>query len=93
MSELPIVQQSSCQCGHESSETPVLDVREIPHLIRHGAVMGSLRQLQPGASFVLVAHHDPKPLLAQITDEFADTVAYEYVESGPEAWKIAMTKR
>lgn len=92
MNELPVIQQSQCQCGHENDDAPVLDVRQIPHLIRHGAVLGSLRQLRPGSAFVLVAHHDPKPLLAQISDEFGSAVQFEYVESGPEAWKIKMTK-
>lgn len=92
MAELPVIQQPSCQCGHDGTEAHVLDVREIPHLIRHGAVLGSLRQLPAGASFILVAPHDPKPLLAQIQEEFGESVRHDYVQEGPDAWKIQLTK-
>lgn len=93
MTELPIssVSEGGCQCG-DAHGMPELDAREIPHAIRHGAILGALSQLRAGASMVLLAPHDPKPLLAQIADQFGDAMTHEYVESGPEAWRITFTR-
>ena len=42
---------------------------------------------------VLIAPHDPLPLLKQIEDEYPDTYAVSYVERGPEAWKLKFARR
>ena len=43
-----------------------LDVRAVPHAIRNATVFGALEAVQPGGAMVLVAPHDPLPLLAQV---------------------------
>jgi uncharacterized protein (DUF2249 family) len=80
--------KSGCDCGHETSATPELDARLIPHEVRHAAILGALESLKPGAALILVAPHDPKPLLAQIDAKYGEGMARDYVESGPDAWKI-----
>jgi len=80
--------KSGCDCGHEASATPELDARLIPHEVRHAAVFGALASLKPGAALILVTPHDPLPLLARIDAEHGGEFSREYVESGPEAWKI-----
>ncbi|MGO1562344.1 hypothetical protein CZ771_03890 [Actinomycetales bacterium JB111] len=84
--------QSGCGCADEAAALPELDVRPIPHLIRHGAVFGALESLPPGTGMVLVAHHDPVPLLRQIEERAPGGFAVEYVESGPEEWRISFTR-
>ncbi|MFW6600371.1 DUF2249 domain-containing protein [Propionibacteriaceae bacterium Y2011] len=73
--------------------TPELDARTIPHAIRHAAVLGVADSLSSGASFILVAPHDPLPLLAQLRQRHGDEIGVEYVEQGPEAWKLRLTRR
>ncbi|GAB78801.1 Uncharacterized conserved protein, DUF2249 family [Austwickia chelonae] len=85
---LPVTDTSSgCGCGHDH-DVPELDARTIPHAIRHGAVIGALGQVRPGAAMILVAPHNPLPLIAQIHDLEGEKVRHSYVQSGPDAWKI-----
>lgn len=81
-----------CGCGHEDEHLPELDARAIPHAIRHGAIFGAIGQLRPGAALVLVAPHDPIPLLAQLQDREGDAVTVEYLQRGPQDWKLKMTR-
>ncbi len=91
--ELPVtdVSHSGCECGCTDQGVPVLDVREIPHAIRHATVFGALGAVPVGGSLDLVAPHDPKPLLAQIADR--DPVQVTYLQSGPEAWTLRLTRQ
>lgn len=91
MSENLLAGGHGCQCGHHGEE-PVLRATEIPHAIRHGAIFGAVGQLQPGSSMILVAPHDPLPLLAQLEEREGGAIAVEYVERGPE-WKLRLTRR
>ena len=94
-SELPLASggQSSCGCGCSDEGVPELDVRAIPHAIRHATVFGALGAIPPGGSMVLVAPHDPKPLLAQIADREAGAIEVSYLDEGPEAWRLRLTRR
>ncbi len=89
---LPVVERPSCGCGCSDEGVPALDVRSIPHALRHGSVFGALGAVPPGGSMVLVAPHDPLPLLAQIDDREGGRVAVEYLERGPEAWRLLLTR-
>jgi len=71
---------------------PRLDVRAIPHAIRHGAVFGALQAIPVGRSMELVAPHDPKPLLAQIAAREAGVIAVRYLVEGPDAWTLRLTR-
>lgn len=92
MTELNLTPKSSCGCGATHDALPELDAREIPHAVRHAAIHGVVDSLQPGAAFVLVAPHDPVPLLNQIADRHGDDITVEYVVRGPEAWKLKLAR-
>ena len=85
--------QGGCGCGGVDEALPELDARTIPHAIRHASIKGALGSLQPGAGLVLVAPHDPVPLLHQIEAEHPGVFSVDYVERGPEAWKLAFVRR
>ncbi|MFJ6551857.1 DUF2249 domain-containing protein [Streptomyces luteogriseus] len=83
-----------CGCGGtEESNEPELDVRDVPHAIRHATVFGALDAVPAGTAMVLVAHHDPLPLLAQIEQRNPGAFAVEYLERGPEAWRLRLSHR
>ena len=63
-----------------------------PHAVRHAAIHGVVDGLQPGGAFVLVAPHNPLPLLAQIAERHGESIAVSYVEEGPEAWKLKLER-
>ena len=85
------VTKPSCGCGADEGE-PTLDVRLIPHAIRHATVFGALSAIAPGDSLVIVAPHNPKPLLAQIADRENGAIAVTYLVGGPEAWSLRLTR-
>ncbi|GAB2869938.1 DUF2249 domain-containing protein [Nocardioides pacificus] len=84
---------SSCGCSEVESGHPELDARLVPHAIRHATIFGALSGVAPGAGMVLVAPHDPLPLLAQLEDREPGAFDISYVERGPEAWKIQLVRR
>ncbi|MGW2786487.1 DUF2249 domain-containing protein [Streptomyces populi] len=78
-----------CACGGaEEAAEPELDVREVPHALRHATVFGALDAVPAGTAMVLVAPHDPLPLLAQIEQRSPGIFSVEYLERGPEAWRL-----
>lgn len=85
--------QGGCNCHDAGTHSdPVLDARLIPHAVRHAAIFGALDSLAAGTSLVLVAPHDPLPLLAQARARYNDAIAVEYLQSGPEAWHLRLTR-
>jgi uncharacterized protein (DUF2249 family) len=81
----------TCGCGGHDEADPVLDVRTIPHAIRHATVFGAFDAIAPGASLVIVAPHAPLPLLGQLAERAPIDV--EYLVEGPEAWHVRITRR
>ena len=93
--ELPVVdvhETGGCACGEHDEAVPELDARTIPHAIRHAAIFGALDSVRPGHAMVLVAPHDPLPLLAQIREAYGDAIEIGYRERGPEAWTLTFTR-
>lgn len=83
---------AGCDCADEDQDAPVLDARVIPHAIRHAAVFGALDSLPSGSAMVLVAPHDPQPLLAQARARYPEGVGIEYLQRGPDAWRIRLQR-
>lgn len=81
---------AGCGCGEEDEALPELDVRPIPHAIRHATVFGALQSLAPAQAMILAAHHNPLPLLRQIEDMFDGRIEVSYLEEGPDVWKLKM---
>lgn len=70
------------------AEERILDVRtEIPKR-RHELIFESFGDLPVGEAYVLVNDHDPKPLRYQFEAENPDEFSWEYLEQGPEVWRV-----
>lgn len=83
----------SCACGEQDPEGyPELDARSIPHAIRHATIFGALDTVSAGSGLVLLAPHDPLPLLGQIGERWPGQFAVEYLEKGPQTWRLALTR-
>lgn len=65
-----------------------LDIRPIPPAQRHPLIFQRFEALAPGESFVLVNDHDPKPLYYQFQAERTGQFTWDYLEEGPEAWRV-----
>ncbi|SBT92062.1 Uncharacterized conserved protein, DUF2249 family [Streptomyces sp. DI166] len=84
----------TCGCGgSDDTAEPELDVRAVPHSIRHATVFGALAAVPAGGAMVLVAPHDPLPLLAQIEQHNPGVFAVDYLERGPETWRLRLAHR
>jgi uncharacterized protein (DUF2249 family) len=83
-----------CSCGEvDDAGYPELDARAVPHAIRHATIFGALDVVAPGGGMVLVAPHDPLPLLAQLEQRAPQQFEVSYLERGPEAWRIQLVRR
>lgn len=65
-----------------------LDVRTIPPRERHPQIFDLFDSLDSGEAFELVNDHDPKPLFYQFQAERPGKVEWEYLESGPDVWRV-----
>lgn len=69
-----------------------LEVRHLPPAQRHQLIFQRFEALLVGGSFILVNDHDPKPLYYQLTAEYAGELLWQYLEQGPEVWRVRMGK-
>ena len=82
-----------CACGESDGPThPELDARSVPHAIRHATIFGALDAVRPGKGLVLVAPHDPLPLLRQLEDRRPGAFTVDYLERGPQAWRLLLQR-
>lgn len=65
-----------------------VDVRNIVPRERHPLIFGTFANLAAGEALLLVNDHDPKPLYYQFQAEYNGQFDWEYLESGPEVWKV-----
>lgn len=74
-----------------TQDTIQLDVRPIPPRDKHPTIFGTFDALQPGESFVLINDHDPFPLRYQFHAERPGRFAWEYLEAGPQVWRVRIS--
>lgn len=70
----------------------VFDVRPIPGRVKHAQIFQRWFDLPVGQHFVLLNDHDPRPLYYQFAAEFPETFTWEYLERGPEEFRVKITK-
>ena len=70
----------------------VMDVRPIPCSVKHGLILRTWRELPVGDHFILLNDHDPVPLRYQFEAEFPGAFTWDYLERGPEDFRVKLTK-
>ncbi len=70
----------------------VFDVRPIPGRVKHAQIFQRWFDLPVGQHFILLNDHDPVPLYYQFAAEFPGTFTWEYLERGPEEFRVKITK-
>lgn len=70
----------------------IVDVRQIQPRDRHPLIFGSFDELSPGEALMLINDHDPKPLYYQFQAESGGKFSWDYIESGPEVWRVRIGK-
>ncbi len=84
--------QNSTSPAAANDPTVVFDVRPIPGRVKHAQIFQRWFDLPVGQFFVLLNDHDPVPLYYQFTAEFPEAFAWEYLERGPEEFRVKITK-
>ncbi|MBI2834906.1 MAG: DUF2249 domain-containing protein [Acidobacteria bacterium] len=74
-------------------KTPALDVRSLPPVRRHAEIFRAFDALEPGAAFVLVNDHYPKPLLYQFQMEHPGQFEWNVLETGPDRHRVEIERR
>jgi len=69
-----------------------LDLRDTPRPERHPIVFNAFDRLEEGESFVLINDHDPQPLRRQMERIREGEAGWEYIERGPEFFRIRITR-
>jgi uncharacterized protein (DUF2249 family) len=78
--------------GVQHSSNSVIDVRDIQPRERHPLIFNTFHALAPGDDFVLVNDHDPKPLYYQFEAEHRGTFGWDYLEQGPDVWRVRISR-
>lgn len=76
----------------ETATDNTIDVRSLVPAQRHQKIFELVAELEPGASFVLVNDHDPKPLYYQLEAEHPKQFSWTYLERGPTVWRVEIGK-
>jgi len=74
-------------------EENILDVRNVVPFERHRLIFETFNNLKEGENFILINDHDPKPLYYQFKYELEGQFNWEYMQSGPDVWKIIIGKK
>lgn len=68
------------------------DLRPYEPSRRHDMFYEAFEKIKPGEAFEFFNDHDPKPLYYQMEVESKDPFRWEYIENGPEQWKVRVVK-
>ena len=76
----------------ETLEENILDVTSLEPQLKHPTIFARFDELAPGESLILLNDHDPRPLYYQLVNQRGDIFTWEYLEQGPEVYKIKITQ-
>lgn len=71
----------------------ILLVTELEPRLKHPTIFARFDELQPGESLTIHNDHDPKPLYYQLLGERGNIFDWEYLEQGPELYRIKISMR
>ena len=77
----------------ETLEENILNVTLLEPRQKHPTIFVRFDELEEGKSLTIHNDHDPKPLYYQLLGERGNIFTWEYLEEGPESWKVRITKR
>lgn len=75
-----------------SENIPLIDVRTIAPPDRHSTIFGVLTALAPGGIMHVTSDHDPRPLHYQIATRYPDQFQWQYLEQGPQVWRVEIQR-
>lgn len=77
----------------ETTTENILNVTLLEPRQKHPTIFNRFDELNEGESLIIHNDHDPKPLYYQLLGERGNIFNWEYLEQGPQWWKIKITRR
>lgn len=69
-----------------------IDVRPIVPRDRHTLIFNRFDEIEPGQALQIINDHDPQGLRRQFAEYLNGKFAWDYLEAGPELWRVRITK-
>ncbi|MBP7388971.1 MAG: iron-sulfur cluster repair di-iron protein [Chitinophagales bacterium] len=76
---------------HTKTEN-ILNVTLLEPRLKHPTIFARFDELAESESLTIHNDHDPKPLYYQLLGERGNVFTWEYLEDGPEWWKVKISK-
>ncbi len=90
---IKITKNKSEEKAPVSEKDNILNVTLIEPKLKHPTIFVRFDELQPGESLTIHNDHDPKPLYYQLLGERGNIFTWEYLEQGPQLWRVKISKR
>jgi regulator of cell morphogenesis and NO signaling len=71
----------------------ILDVTLLDPRQKHPTIFVRFDELAQGENLTIYNDHDPKPLYYQLLSERGNIFTWEYLEEGPQWWKVKISKK
>ncbi len=69
-----------------------INVTEYPPHMKHKVIFETFSQIKDGEFLLLINDHDPRPLRFQFESMWPEQFTWEYLEQGPEVFRIKIGK-
>lgn len=70
-----------------------VDARNYEPRDKHAIIFDTFDKLNSGEVMELTNDHEPRPLHCQFLIEREDKFDWQYIEQGPEIWRVAIGKK
>ncbi|WP_210367810.1 DUF2249 domain-containing protein [Bacillus sp. REN3] len=70
----------------------IINVPDYEPRDKHPTIFKNFDALEPGEFMQIVNDHEPRPLQYQFMMERPEAFSWEYLEEGPETWRVAIGK-
>lgn len=71
----------------------VINVPDYAPREKHSTILNGFDELNSGEFLQIVNDHDPRPLEYQFMMERTEQFTWEYLQEGPETWRVAIGKK
>jgi len=85
--------ENTANSSSNNNEENILNVTLLEPHLKHATIFGRFDQLKEGENLTIHNDHNPKPLYYHLLETRGDTFTWEYLEEGPEWWKVKISKR
>ena len=76
-----------------SEKKNILNVSIIEPKLKHPTIFVKFDELVAGESLTIHNDHDPKPLYYQLLGERGNIFTWEYLQEGPDLWRVKISKK